>query len=153
MSSSRACVKKDRCEMYNLIEQNISEARAGFTQTLRRMVAGENIAVIVRKRNGHPQAVIIMPAPEAARYFKWIVEQLDSQLLEEAQGSFEFGELSLSVPKGWPSPSQYARKYLGDRYSAEAVLQGLNRHYGEHGLTPEAAARIVVGIRREQGGP
>ncbi len=136
--------------MLDLIEQNISEARAGFTQTLQRMAGGENIAVIVRKRNGDPQGVI-MPAPEAARYFKWIVEQLDSQLLEEAQGFFESGELSLSVPKGWPTPTQYARKYLGDRYSADAVLQGLKRHYGKHGLTHEAATRIVIGIKREQG--
>ncbi len=135
--------------MLDLIEQNISEARAGSTQTLRRMVGGENIAVIVRKRNGDPQGVI-MPAPEAARYFKWIVEQLDLQLLE-AQGFSESGELSLSVPNGWPTPTEYARKYLAERYSAEAVLQGLKRDYGKHGLTHEAATRIVIGIRREQG--
>ncbi len=113
------------------------------------MVGGENIAVIVRKRNGDPQGVI-MPAPEAARYFKWIVEQLDLQLLE-AQGFSESGELSLSVPNGWATPTEYARKYLAERYSAEAVLQGLKRDYGKHGLTHEAATRIVIGIRREQG--
>ena len=49
MRSSQTCVKKDGCEMYNLIEQNVSEARAGLTQTLRRMAGGEKIVLIASK--------------------------------------------------------------------------------------------------------
>ena len=33
MRSSQTCVKKDGCEMYNLIEQNVSEDRAIFHQS------------------------------------------------------------------------------------------------------------------------
>ena len=137
--------------MYNLIEQNIAEARASFTKTLQRMGGGEKIIVIVCKRHGAPQGVLI-PAPEAARYFKWVTEQLDSQLVEEAQGPSQ-SELNLSLPEGWETPTKYARRYLAEGYSVEAVLRGLKKHYGKHGLTHEAAAHIVVGITREQGGP
>ena len=49
MRSSQTCVKKDGCEMYNLIEQNVSEARTGLTQTLWRMAGGEKIVLIASK--------------------------------------------------------------------------------------------------------
>ena len=144
--------------MYNLIEQNVSEARAGLTQTLRRMAGGEKIVLIVRKRHGEPQAVLI-PAPEAARYFQWRAEQLpagrvetdDSELVEEAQGLSQSEDVNLPLPEGWDTPTEYARMYLAERHSPEAVFWGLKSNYGKHGLTHEAAARIVVGVRREQG--
>ncbi len=136
--------------MFEVIEQNISEARVGLTHTLRRMAGGENIVVIVRKRNGEPQGVLI-PAPEAARYFEWIAEQLDSQIVKESQGSSQSAALNLSLPEGWDTPTEYARKCLAERYSPEAVFRGLKRYYVKHGLTHEAEARIVNGIRGEQG--
>ena len=84
--------------MLKIVEQNIGEARASFTKTLQRMAGGEKIALVVRKRHGQPQAVLI-PAPEAAAYFRWITEQLDAHLVEEAQGSSQ-SELNLSLPEG-----------------------------------------------------
>ena len=151
-------LKKDGCEMFNLIEQNIAEARASFTRTLKRMARGEKIVVFVRKRSGDLHGAII-PAAEALRYLQWRAEQLlagraqtdDSELLEEAQGLSQSDDVSLSLPEGWYTPKEYARKCLAERHSPEAVFRGLRSNYGEHGLSDEAAARIVVRLRREQG--
>ena len=102
MRSSQTCVKKDGCEMYNLIDQNVSEARAGLTQTLRRMTGGEKIVLIVRKRHGEPQAVLI-PPPEAPRYFEWRADQ--NLILAHTRRTLRLSSLNLLQETSKLAPS------------------------------------------------
>ena len=152
-----------------LIEQNVSNARDNLTKTLRRMATGEDIAVVILKRGGDMQGVLISPR-EAESYFNWKLKQIrdqngndqhnDSSSISEkpqepppsnqdvAQSSQVYLP-DLEFPDGLLPPEDFTRHYVRGGLPPETVLQGLLRRYGPHGLTPEEADRIVSRVVAE----
>ncbi len=134
--------------MYKLIEQTVTEARQSFTKTLRELAGDDEkeTVVLVRKR-GEPVAGIISYR-ELARYAQWRVDQIrrhageSGQLSEQAIPENDAGEL----PKGWPTPEKYARRWIADGCSQERTVEGLVENYGPHGVTLEDAERIVESV-------
>ncbi len=59
--------------------------------------------------------------------------------------------VKLPPPDSIQTPEHYARHFLCAGYSQREVLRGLKQNYGESGLTPHVAERIVKVTGRELG--